>query len=127
MQEEEIRHLAKSYFDAAERDDVTTIEKIYADDIVMWHNINPVEKGRDDVMATLLGFFSRIKGRRYEDRKLDIFPGGFVQQHIVSGTRKDGSHVSMPVAVIARCRDGQIHRLDEYLDTPRVQEFRQAF
>ena len=44
-----------------------------------------------------------------------------------SWTRKDGSRVSLPAAIICRMRDGKIARLDEYLDSAHVALFRQTF
>lgn len=39
-----------------------------------------------------------------------------MQQHVLEGVLADGSPFSMPACVVVQIRDGQIVRLDEYLD-----------
>ena len=57
-------------------------------------------------------------------RRLEVFPGGFVQQHLLKGRRvTDGLPVQLPACVIAYVREGRITRLDEYLDSAHVADF----
>ena len=54
-----------------------------------------------------------------------IFPGGFVQQHVLTGTRRhDGVAVRLPCAIICQLEEGRIKRLDEYFDSAHVATFR---
>jgi ketosteroid isomerase-like protein len=54
-----------------------------------------------------------------------VFPGGFVQQHVLRGTRKhDGERLALPACIVCAVKDGKITRLDEYFDSARVAEFR---
>lgn len=53
-----------------------------------------------------------------------MFDGGFVQQHVLTGIRKDGVRASLPEVLVGRVRDGKIARLDEYLDSAHVAAFR---
>jgi ketosteroid isomerase-like protein len=122
-----IRELAARFFDAAERGDLDAISECFAGEIVVWHNIDEREKNKAECLASLAGSFSRLSDREYADRRMHIFSGGFVQQHVLRGTRKDGLRISMPAAVVCCIRDGKIFRLDEYLDTPRVAEARKVF
>ena len=51
--------------------------------------------------------------------------GGFVQQHVLRGTRKhDGARLALPAYVVCAVKDGKITRLDEYFDSARVADFR---
>jgi ketosteroid isomerase-like protein len=54
------------------------------------------------------------------------FDGGFVHQHVLSGTRKDGARLSLPACLVCEVKDGRITRLDEYFDSARVAEFRKT-
>jgi len=119
-----IRALAACLFDAIENGDVEGVAACYAPELVVWHNFDGLEQPREDNLKTLAGMVSRISDRRYENRRVDIFDGGFVQQHVLTGVRKDGVRVSMPGVLIGRVRDGKISRLDEYLDSAHVAAFR---
>jgi ketosteroid isomerase-like protein len=121
-----IRALAKRLFDSIERGDVAGVADCYAPELVVWHNFDDVDQPREDNLATLRGLIGRIAERRYERRRLNVFDGGFVQQHVLTGVRKDGVRVSLPGVLVGEVRGGKIARLDEYLDSAQVAAFRAA-
>ena len=127
MDEAATRAFAKRFFDAIEQGDIDTVRDSYTADVGIWHNFDDKVQTRDENLASLQGMVGRISDRAYADRRLEVFDGGFVQQHVLRGTRKDGSRVSLPAAIICRMRDGRIARLDEYLDSAHVAVFRQTF
>ena len=127
MDEAAIRAFAKRFFDAIEQGDVDAVRDSYTPDVGIWHNFDDKVQSREENLATLRGMVSRISDRSYADRRVEVFDGGFMQQHVLHGARKDGSRVSMPAAIICRLRDGRIARLDEYLDSAQVAVFRQTF
>ena len=127
MTDDETRAFAKRFFDAIEAGDVDAVADCYTEDVGVWHNFDGLTQTRDENLATLRGMVSRISDRSDEDRRLDVFEGGFVQQHVLVGTRKDGARVSLPAALIARLRGGRIARIDEYIDSAHVAVFRQTF
>jgi ketosteroid isomerase-like protein len=124
MSDDAIRSLATRLFDAIERGDVDGVVDCYGPDLVVWHNFDGLEQSREDNLKTLAGLIERIGERRYEDRRLNVFEGGFVQQHVLTGVRKDGVRVSLPGVLVGAVRDGMITRLDEYLDSAHVAAFR---
>jgi ketosteroid isomerase-like protein len=124
MTEVEIRALAKRLFDSVERGDVEGVADCYAPELVVWHNFDGLDQSREDNLKTLGGLIGRISDRRYEDRRVNVFDGGFVQQHVLTGVRKDGVRVSMPGVLVGAVREGKICRLDEYLDSAQVAVFR---
>lgn len=121
----DIRALAARFFDAVGAGDIDAVADCYDDDLVLWHNFDNVEKTKAENLASLAGIATRMSDRVYADRKVEVFEGGFVQQHVLHGTRKlDGARLQMPAIIICRVRDGKIVRLDEYLDSAHVAEFR---
>ncbi|KRB41005.1 MAG: nuclear transport factor 2 family protein [Pseudomonadota bacterium] len=118
------RALAARLFDAIERGDVDGVADCYAPDLVVWHNFDNLDQSREDNLKTLAGMIERISERRYEQRRVDVFDGGFVQQHVLTGRRKDGVYVSMPGVLVGTLKDGKISRLNEYLDSAHVAAFR---
>ena len=123
---EAIRALARRFFDAVEAGDIDTVRACYTDDARIWHNTDGAEQTPDDNAAALRGFASRISDRRYLDRRVAVFDGGFVQQHVLHGTRGDGVRVTLPCCIVCAVRDGRIGRLDEYFDSARVAQFAKA-
>lgn len=123
MGQADIRALATRFFDAIEQGDVETVAACYAPDVVIWHNNDGLTQTRAENLKTLAGLVQHFSDRRYEDRRLDAFDGGFVQQHVLSATRRDGTRVSLPAVLVCRVEDGRITRLDEYFDSAHVALF----
>lgn len=125
MNYDEMRALAKRFFDCIEHGDVDGLVACYAPGAEIWHNTDEQIQGPEDNRKTLAGMVTRIVDRLYDDRRLEVFPGGFVQQHVLRGTRKhDGVRVNLPACIVCAVVDGKITRLDEYFDSARVAEFR---
>ena len=108
--ESDIRALAKRFFDAVEAGDIDTLYDCYAPQAEIWHNTDEAVQSRDDNAATLKGFVARISNRVYANRRLEVFPGGFVQQHELRGVRSDG--------VAVRLTDAAQHVVIETIVTP---------
>lgn len=127
MTETEIRALAQRFFDAVEQGDVDFVGQCYSDDAMIWHNTDSVGTSREDNLRGLRGMVGRISDRVYDERKVEVFESGFLQQHVLHGTRKDGVRVELPACIICRLKDGKIALLDEYFDSAHVAEFRKTF
>lgn len=126
MDSNHIRNIAAQLFNAIENSDVDAVRALYTDDIEIWHNYDNAIQNRDQNLATLAGLISRVSDRKYDDRRVEVFDDGFVHQHVLRGTRADGVDLAMPGVLIGRLRDGKIARLDEYLDSAHVAQFRQV-
>lgn len=116
----EIGTLARRFFDAIEAGDVEAVSGCYADDAVIWHNTDGLANTKAENVATLTNFIRYIPERRYQDRRLTVFPGGFVQQHRLVGRRGDGVEVELTACIVCAVADGVITRLDEYFDAAQV-------
>jgi ketosteroid isomerase-like protein len=125
--EVEMRALAQRFFDAIEAGDIEAAGRCYAPDAVIWHNFDNLEQTREQNLAVLAGMPRRLCDCVYADRRVAVLAGGFVQQHVLHATRKfDGARLAMPAAIVCRVNDGRITRLDEYLDSAHVAEFRKT-
>jgi ketosteroid isomerase-like protein len=122
----EILSLAKIFFDGLEQGDISILRKVYAPDVEIWHNTDGLTQTLEENETTLTGFVSRISNRKYSQRRTEAFPGGFVQQHVLTGVRKDGVSVSLPACIICQVKNGKVTRLDEYFDSAAVAEFRKG-
>src|SRR5215470_1186298 len=90
MTKAEIERLARGFFDAIEVGDIARVRDTYASDAVIWHNYDGKESTREENLATLDGFIKAVPSRRYTQRRLDIFDGGFVQRHRLVGKLANG-------------------------------------
>jgi len=117
---DEIRGLAARFFDAIEAGDTAAVADCYAEDVAIWHNTDRQLETKADNVKTLSGFIRHIPTRRYEDRRLTVYPGGFVQQHLLVGVRPDGKRVELPACIVCAVAEGRITRLDEYFDSEQV-------
>ncbi|WEK44823.1 MAG: nuclear transport factor 2 family protein [Candidatus Sphingomonas colombiensis] len=125
MNDTEMRTFAKGFFDAIEQGDIAAMQACFTPDAEIWHNTDELIVSPADTAKTLTGMVARISDRRYADRRVDVFPGGFVQQHVLEGKRvHDGGAVRLPCAIICKVENGRITRLDEYFDSAHVAEFR---
>jgi ketosteroid isomerase-like protein len=103
-----------------------TVRACYAPDARIWHNSDGAEQGVEENLRVLRWVDDRLKNRKYEIVSRRSFDGGFVQQHVLSGTLRNGNSFSMPACLVVTISDGRIARLDEYLDTAHVQPLLQA-
>lgn len=123
--EDDIRTLAARLFDAIEQGDIETMQGCFAPDARIWHNTDELIVTPAQTAVTLGGMVARIKDRAYADRQVNLFPGGFVQQHVLKGRRvHDEGEVRLPCAIVCHVRGGRIVSLDEYFDSAHVAEFR---
>ena len=122
-----VRELARRFFDCIEQGDIEGFAACYAPDVEIWHNTDGATQNLEANRAGITGMVSRIANRVYDDRRVEVFPGGFVQQHVLRGTRvHDGARLSMPACVVCAVTDGRITRVDEYFDSAQLAEFRKV-
>ena len=101
--DDDIRALAERFFDAIEQGDITTMQGSFTPDAAIWHNTDEAIVTPEQTARTLTGMVARIKDRSYAERRLRIFPGGFVQQHALTGRRVQDD-VAVPPALRDRVR-----------------------
>lgn len=124
MNADAIRKLANDFLDAIERGDIETVQSIYAPDAVVWHNTDSIAQPVADNLATLTSFIKYVPERRYTDRRIEAFDGGFVDQHLLKGKLVSGKEVSMAACLICKVVNGRITRLDEYFDSATLAAWR---
>jgi ketosteroid isomerase-like protein len=124
MSDAETAALAKRFFDCIETADVDGLVACYAEGAEIWHNTDRQVQGPADNRVTLSGLVKHFADRTYAARRLDVFPGGFVQQHVLEATRvRDGAKVALAACIVCRVKNGKITRLDEYFDSAAVTAF----
>lgn len=113
--------LADRFMRAVENGDAEAIAACYAPDARIWHNNDGKEQGPAENLRVLRWVEERLKNRKYEITGRKAFPGGYVQQHVLHGTLRDGTPFRMPACLVVTVEGGRIARLEEYLDSAHVQ------
>lgn len=117
MTDSEIRALCHRFFDAIETRDLGTIAELYRDDLAFWFNVTDRTATKSENLAALTVGYGRHRQRRYNDRIVNTFPGGFVMQYTLNISHHDGRETALFPCVVVLCRGGRIVRIDEYIDS----------
>ena len=73
-------------------------------------------------MRVIAWFMDTTTERRYEILDRQFFDGGFVQQHILHATGRNGGSISMRVCLVIKLgANGLINRIDEYFDPAELE------
>lgn len=124
MTEAEIRRLCHAFFDAYQDQRVDIVEQLYAPDCIIWHNCFRRETTGAENVAKLPASYGGQRRRTYNDRRINTFHDGFVIQYTLNGVHHNGHRGALSVCIVARCRNGLISRIDEYIDTGKFPEWR---
>jgi ketosteroid isomerase-like protein len=111
-----IMALAERFVGAIERGDIEAVKACYADDARIWHNFDNIDQTVEENLK-VLGWVARVlPERKYNILRRVVIPGGFLQQHVLTGKLKSGASFSMPACLVVQVKEGRISRLEEYLD-----------
>ncbi|GAA1747915.1 nuclear transport factor 2 family protein [Aeromicrobium alkaliterrae] len=111
---------------AAQAGDASDLYDIYAEDAVIWHNHDNAEQTVAENARLLEKMPEWVRDRSYDDRRIQLFDGGVVQQHVLRGVHiRTGEPVELHACVVVQVDDqGRISRLDEYLDSKQAASLR---
>lgn len=124
--ESDMRAFAKYFFDRVEENDFDGLIACYAPDAEVWNNTDQLVIKPSDIAERLAQFDALVTDKGYEKRELEVWPGGFVQRHMLCGTRRtDGQRVEMPACLVAEVKDGKVTRSFDYIDSAKLAEFMQ--
>lgn len=93
------------------------VDALYADDLKLWRSFDMVTQNKTEQMVTLAALNARwASDYRVIERR---FTGDrVIQRHELTMTERVGSIVhKLQVAAFLTIRDGQVHALDEYIDS----------
>jgi ketosteroid isomerase-like protein len=94
--------------------DLETVERLYADDIVIWHNYDRVEQGKTHGLATISAIQQDFEDFRAVDVRRDYLPDGYVQRTVFEGSTRTSEPFSAD-AMMRVWTDGRtITRIEEY-------------
>ena len=91
-----------------------------SNDAVMWHNYDQVEAPADEATANFAALQSVLPDYRFEDVRAHGAGEVSVAQYVLKATLPDGTSVRAPGCFVVHEPDGQIVRIDEYMDSAQV-------
>lgn len=108
--------VADRLFGAIESGDYEAVERLWADDVTVWHSGDAHENDRVRALKVIRWFIGTTTQRSYEILDRQFFDGGFVQQHVLQADGTNGSSIALRVCIVIKVDDGLITRIDEYFD-----------
>ena len=112
-----ISDVADRLFDAIEHSDIAMIQQLWNDDVAVWKTGEDRARDKECALRVITWFISTTSDRRYEILDRELFDAGFVQQHILHATGRDGGSISMRVCIVIKLgANGLISQIDEYFD-----------
>ena len=112
--------VADAVFGAIERGDIEMLTALWADDIEVWHSNDGVVQDKPQNLAVLGWMVDNTASIEYRHIVRDLTTAGFVQRHVLRLTFDGGRTADLPIAIFASVRDGQVTRIDEYVDSAHV-------
>ena len=117
-----VADVADRLFAAIERGDAATVERLWDDDVLVWKSGEPVDREKRRALRVIAWFMETTTERRYEILDRQFFDAGFVQQHVLHATGRNGGSISMRVCLVIKLgANGLINRIDEYFDPAELE------
>jgi hypothetical protein len=117
MRDEDIIQLASDLRSAFEMGDIEWIERLYGDDITVWHNYDQISRTRDQSLMSARWVADEISNFSIDD--CEIFPvdGGYIQQCVFRGVyRSTGAEMETHAMIRVHCEDGKVTKIEDYSD-----------
>jgi ketosteroid isomerase-like protein len=113
--------LADELFAAIERGDEPRLDALFAEDIAVWRAGAARDDDKERAMKVLRWFIRVTAERSYEVLDRQLFPGGFVQQHILHATGRNAGLIALRVCIVIKVNGNDlITRIDEYFDPAQL-------
>ncbi|ULE33490.1 nuclear transport factor 2 family protein [Mycobacterium sp. IDR2000157661] len=111
-----VTDVADRLFHAIETGDREGVQHLWSDDVVVW-KVADRDRDKDRALRVINWFIDATTQRRYEVLDRRLFDGGFVQQHILHASGRNGGSIAMRVCLVVQVgANGLIGRIDEYFD-----------
>jgi ketosteroid isomerase-like protein len=114
---ERVKAVAESWEAACRACDNARIAGHLSDHAVVWYNFQPdIEHSRSAYFDMLETSAQTFSNQRYDDMRVHVHPGGFVEQATLAGDTAQGV-IELPFLLVATVEGDKITRIDEYFDT----------
>ena len=103
------------------RSDEARLVELFDDDIAVWRAGGRRDDDKQRALKVLRWFIGVTAERSYEILDRQLFPDGFVQQHVLHATGTNGGSIALRVCIVIKSSvssgsQALIRRIDEYFD-----------
>ncbi len=117
-----VADVADRLFAAIENGDAAAVEALWDDDVLVWKSAEPEDQAKSRALRVIAWFMDTTTTRRYEILDRHYFDSGFVQQHVLHATGRNGGSIAMRVClVITLGESGLITKIDEYFNPAELE------
>ena len=120
-----IDSVATCFFAAIAAGDITSVDRLYAADAQVWHNMSNSVQNKQENLQVLRGLV-RLGKIRYEVQERMIVGDRVAQRHVLHVQLHNGSTVALPASIFLTIKNGQVTHIDEYLDSAHSNALVQA-
>lgn len=116
--------LADRLMSAIESGDLDAVRDCYSPDLSLWMNMTGETVGRDEGVDVLRGFVELTDSRRYEITARTDTADGFVQEHVLHASGKNGAKCASAACLVVGVDDetDSIISIREYLDSRAMRD-----
>ncbi len=112
--------VADEFYAAIERNDFTAVAALYGEDLKTWRSFDLVSQNKTEQLQTLAAMNARWASH-YRVMERHLVGDQLIQQHELILTEEDGTVAHcLQAAAFLTIRAGQVHVLEEYLDSRDV-------
>jgi ketosteroid isomerase-like protein len=111
--------LIETFFAAIENRDTEALDRLYADDVRVWHDVTGRSMSKSESLALLDFWTGAVGNMHYEVLERRNLEGGVMQRHVVHG-EVGGEPLRAEVCIVFHVEDEQITHIFEYLDQSAV-------
>ena len=119
MTEDEIRELCEAFFDAYQDRRVDVLDRVTPTTASSGTTSSAARPPSDENLARYHDSYAGQRRRTYDDRIVNTFDDGFVIQYTLNGVMHTATRGALWICIVGQCRDGQITRIDEYMDSSK--------
>jgi ketosteroid isomerase-like protein len=117
-----VANVADRLFAAIENGDAATVAALWDDDVLVWKSAEPEDQAKKRALRVIFWFIDITTTRHYEILDRRYFDGGFVQQHVLHATGRNGGSISMRVCLVIKLgANGLINKIDEYFNPAELE------
>ena len=116
--------VADRLFEAITNSDIALVQELWTDDVVVW-KVADRDRDKERALRVIDWFINTTIDRHYEILDRQFFYHGFVQQHILHATGRNGRSIEMRVCIVIKVgvspsSQAPISRIDEYFDPAEI-------
>ena len=109
-----IREIADALQAAIIAGDVDAAARLYADDIVIWHNYDGIDRDKTEALATIAAIHEEFSGFDAANVRRDYLSDGYVQRTVFHGVTADAQPFRSDAMMRVWTNGTRITRIEEY-------------